>query len=180
MAPSAQCCKVCLTPTTRVPCSNAANIGEHKTWTHSECCTWQNSVRGQEPPEMYIWCTSPGDGQRLCKVWLASGERRQCSNEAKKRKQLKLVGVPQTPETISAVSGSSPNCENMWRTYCCLTSSFRIVDICFSCEDTARRSCAMVCRWRFFASFLRPVFPASRMQHISDLHSKFALRPHHV
>jgi len=27
---------------------------------------------------------------------------------------------------------------------------------------------------------LRPVFPASRMQHISDLRSKFALRPHHV
>jgi len=24
-----------------------------------------------------------------------------------------------------------------------------------------------------------PVFPASGLQHISDLHSKFALRPHH-
>jgi len=29
-------------------------------------------------------------------------------------------------------------------------------------------------------SFLRPLFPASHMQHISDLHSKFALRPHDV
>jgi len=38
----------------------------------------------------------------------------------------------------------------------------------------------MVLRWQFFASFLHPVFPASRLQHISDLHSKFALRPHHV
>jgi len=28
--------------------------------------------------------------------------------------------------------------------------------------------------------FLRPVFTASRVQHVSDLHSKFALRPHHV
>jgi len=27
---------------------------------------------------------------------------------------------------------------------------------------------------------LRPVFSASRVQHISDIHSKFALRPHHV
>jgi len=27
---------------------------------------------------------------------------------------------------------------------------------------------------------LRPVFSASRVQHISDMHSKFALRPHHV
>jgi len=31
-----------------------------------------------------------------------------------------------------------------------------------------------------FALFLCTVFPASRLQHISDLHSKFALRPHHV
>jgi len=28
--------------------------------------------------------------------------------------------------------------------------------------------------------FLRHVFAASRVQRISDLHSKFALRPHHV
>jgi len=38
----------------------------------------------------------------------------------------------------------------------------------------------MKTRWRFLATFLRPVFSASRVQHISDLHSKFALRPHHV
>ena len=37
-----------------VPCSNAANIGERKTWTQSEFCSWQNSVRGQKPPKMYI------------------------------------------------------------------------------------------------------------------------------
>jgi len=29
-------------------------------------------------------------------------------------------------------------------------------------------------------AFLRLVFPASRVQHISQLHSKFALGPHHV
>ena len=45
-------------------------------------------------------------------------------------------------------------------------------------KDIAQRSCAMVLRWRFFASFLHPVFPASRLQHLSDLHSKFALGPH--
>jgi len=37
-----------------VPCSNAANIGERKTWTQSEFCTWRNSARGQKPPKMYI------------------------------------------------------------------------------------------------------------------------------
>jgi len=44
----------------------------------------------------------------------------------------------------------------------------------------ALQSCAMVPRWRFFGKFLGSAFPASRMQHISDLHSKFALGPHHV
>jgi len=34
-----------LTPITRVPRSNAENIGERKTWTQSEFCTWQNSIR---------------------------------------------------------------------------------------------------------------------------------------
>jgi len=46
--------KVWLTPTGRVPCSNAANIGERKTWMQSEVCTWQNSMRGQKNPKMYI------------------------------------------------------------------------------------------------------------------------------
>jgi len=59
-------------------------------------------------------------------------------------------------------------------------SFFPIVDTCLSCEDTVRQNCAMVRRWPIFASFLRPVFSASRVQHISDLHSKFALKPHHV
>ena len=53
---------------------------------------------------------------------------------------------------------------------------FPIVDICLNCEDIGRQSCAMVRRWHIFALFLRPVFPASRMQHISDLHFKFATR----
>jgi len=43
------CCKVWLMLTTRVPCNNAANIGECKTWTQSEFCTWQNSLRGKSP-----------------------------------------------------------------------------------------------------------------------------------
>ena len=46
--------KVWLTPTARVPCSNAANIGEWKTWTQSEYCTCQNSVTGQEPQNVHI------------------------------------------------------------------------------------------------------------------------------
>ena len=38
----------------------------------------------------------------------------------------------------------------------------------------------MVPKWRFLATFLRPAFPSSRVQQVSDLRLKFALRPHHV
>jgi len=37
-----------------------------------------------------------------------------------------------------------------------------------------------VVRWCQNGDFLRLVFSASRVQQISDMHSKFALRPHHV
>jgi len=80
--------------------------GQRKTWrTQSEFCTWQNSVTGQQLPKMYTKCTSPGKGHTLCKVWLASVERCHCSNEAKTQKPLRLAGVPQTNEAISAANG---------------------------------------------------------------------------
>jgi len=34
--------------------------------------------------------------------------------------------------------------------------------------------------FRQYGDFLRPVFSASHVQQVSDLHLKFALRPHHV
>jgi len=55
---------------------------------------------------------------------------------------------------------------------------FPIVDTCLSCEDSARQSCMMVPRHGdFFIIFASCI---SSVQHISDLHSNFALRPHHV
>jgi len=95
-----------------------------------------------------------------------------CSNAAKTRIPLKFGGVPQTRQQISAVNGpSSLYYQDMCRRYCCLTSFFPIVDTCLSSEHMARQICAMLPKWQF----LRPVFRASRMQHISDLHSEFAL-----
>ena len=88
-----------------------------------------------------------------------------------------LQGSPKLANRSQPLVGrSSPYYEDMWRRYWCLTSFFPIVDMCLSCEDTARQICAMVPRWRF----LRPVFSASRMPHISDMHSKFAAKAHHV
>ena len=92
-----------------------------------------------------------------------------------------LLGCPKLTKWSQPLLGrSSTYCKDMWWRYCCLTSFFPIVDTSLSCEDIARQSCAMVPRWRFLATFLRPVFAASRVQQVSDLHLKFALRPHHV
>jgi len=37
-----------------------------------------------------------------------------------------------------------------------------------------------MCDGAQMAIFLRPIFSTSRVLHISDLHPKFALRPHYV
>jgi len=93
------------------------------------------------------------------------------------RNQLNFAGVPKLVNRSQPLVGrSSPYCGDMWTTYCCLTSFFPIVDMCLSCEDIARQSCGIVPRWRFLVTFLRPVLSASRVQQVSDLHLKFALR----
>ena len=89
-----------------------------------------------------------------------------------------LQGCPKLPNRPQPLVGrSSPLRARTYGGSIAALVFFPVLDICLSCEDTAQQSCAMVPRWRFFASFLHPVFPASRMQHISDVHPKFALRP---
>ena len=136
---------------------------------------WANAQRDGRPAE-YRWRPLFNAA-----VWLTPTTRVQCSNAAKTRNQLKFGGVPQTNETISAVSAPKFTilCGHL-EDILLLTNFFPIVDICLSCEDIARQSCGMVPRCRFFATFLGPAFAASRVQHLSDLHSKFTLGPHHV
>ena len=78
-----------------------------------------------------------------------------------------LMGCPKLTKWSQPLVGrSSPYCGDIWRTYCCLTSFFPIVDMCLSCEDTARRSCAMVPRWRFLATFFAScIFSEPRAAH---------------
>ena len=122
-----------------------------------------------------MWANAQRDGRPDEHRW------RPLFNAAKTRNPLKFAGVPQTTGCISAVS--RPKFTILWRhveDISLLNNFFPIVDTCLSCEDIARQSCATVPRWRFLSSFLRPVFAASRVQQVSDMHSKFALRPHHV
>ena len=128
-----------------------------------------------------VMVAMPNTGGALCSTPQSLADAHYympCSNAAK---PLKVAGVPQTPETISAASG--PKFTILWsrvEEILLLNEFFPIVDTCLSCKDIARQSCGMVPRWRILASFLRPVFSASHVLHVSDLHSKFALRPHHV
>jgi len=89
-----------------------------------------------------------------------------------------LLGCPKLMNRSQPLVGRS----SLWGHFgeIFLFNIFFRLSICLSCKDTARQSCAMVRKWRFFASFLRPVCPASHVQYISDLHPKFTLRPHHV
>ena len=131
-----------------------------------------------------MWANAQRDGRPAKYRWrpLFNAAVWLCSNAAKTRNPLKLPGVPQTNETIAAASG--PKFTILWghveEILLLNKFFFPIVDTCRSCKDIARQSCAMVPRRRFLATFLGPAFAASRVQQLSDLHSKFALGPHHV
>jgi len=143
-------------------------------YTHNACNNYSNAKVCQK-------CMPPPSVQRR-KVWLTPTTRVPCSNAAKTRNPLKFAGVPQTGKPISAVSG--PTFTTLWEhmedILLFTKFSFPIVDTCLSSEDTARQNCAMVLKWRILCDFLHPVFSASCVQYILDLHPKFALRPHHV
>ena len=80
--------------------------------------------QGARAPENVYIVYHPRDSQTSCKVWLASGERRRCSNEATARNPLKFAGVPPNSRThLSRYWAEFHHMTgHMWRRYCCLTS----------------------------------------------------------
>jgi len=130
-----------------------------------------------------VMATLPNIGVALCSTPQSLADTHyQCRAVTLPRRETRwnLQGCPKlTKRSQPLVGRRSPYCGDMLRRCSCLTSFFPIVDTCLSCEDIdiARQSCGIMPRWRLFGDFLRHVFPASRTQHVSDLHSKFALRP---
>jgi len=119
-------------------------------------------------------CSTP---QTLVDAYYSSAV--QC-NAAKMRNPLKLflLGCPKRANRSQPLVGLTAELHHIvktWGRHWCLTSFFPIVDTCLSCKDISRQSCAMVPRWWIFGNFWGPAFPASRVKHISDLHSKFAV-----
>jgi len=132
-----------------------------------QCPTWWSPCRIEMAPSV----------QRR-KVWLTPTTRVPCRNAAKTRKPLKFAGVPQTRQHISAVS--RPKFTILWR-HVEEMSMFNKFFFRLSIHASAAKiQPDKVVRWCQNGDFLHPVFSASRVQHISDMHSKIALRPHHV
>ena len=99
---------------------------------------WANAQRDGRPAE-YRWRPLFNAA-----VWLTPTTRVPCSNAAKRRNPLKLPGVSQTNETISAeVHHIVGTCIEE---ILVLNELFPIVNTCVSCEDIARQSCGMVPR----------------------------------
>ena len=94
------------------------------------------------------------------------------------RNPLKFAGVPQTRQQISAASG--PKFTILWQHVEEVLLFNKVVFWLSIHALVARIQPDKVVRWCRNGDFLRPVFSASRVKHISDMHSKFALRPHHV
>jgi len=133
---------------------------------------WANVKRDGRPAE-YRWRPLFNAAVWLCSKMPLTLPRRET--------RWNLQGCSKLTKRSQPLMGRrSPYCKEVWRRYCCLTAFFPIVDTCLSCEDIARQLVRWCADGDFFASFLRPVFPASRVRHISDMHSKFALGPHHV
>jgi len=133
---------------------------------------WANAQRDGRPAE-YRWrplFNAAKFGSRplleCCAVTLPRRETR-----------WNLQGWPKLANRSQPLVGrSSPYYQDVCTRCCSLIKKFPIVDTCLISEEVARQSCAMVPTWQFFSSCIS----ASRVQHISDMHSKFALRRHHV
>ena len=95
--------------------------------------------------------------------------------------KLKLAGVPKTTGPISAAS--RPKFTVLWEhveQVLLLNKFFSDCRYMPSLQRYSRTKLWDGAEMAILATFLGPAFAASRVQQVSDVHSKFALGPHHV
>jgi len=83
-----------------------------------------------------------------------------------------------TKRSQPLVSQSSPYCKDMWGRL--LFNKFFRLSIRAVVAKIQPDKVVWWCPDGEFLAILGPAFPACCLQHTSDLHSKFALRPHHA
>jgi len=139
-----------------------------------------NSPVYSAPPSIYCVPAQETAKHRAKFGWLPSSDVA-ASNKANTRKPLKFAGVPQTGKPISAASG--PKFTILWGHVEKILLFNKFFSDCQYMPSLRRYSPTKLrngAQMGIFGDFLRPVFLASRLQHVSDLHRKFTLWPHHV
>jgi len=119
-------------------------------------------------PMANVMAALPNIGVQRSKVLLTPTTRVLCSNTAKTRNTLKCTGVSHTLQQISAAGAPK---------FIILLYNKFFSD-CRYVPELWRYSPTKLCDGALMANFwlfLGPAFLVSRLQHISDLHSKFAL-----
>jgi len=134
---------------------------------------WANAQRDGRPAE-YRWRplfnAAKFDWRPLLECRAVTLSRRET--------RWNLQGCPKLANRSQPLVGrSSPYYEDVWRRYRCLASYFFRLSIH---ALAAKIQPDKVVQWCQHGDFLCLVFSASRVQHISHMHSKLALRPHHV
>jgi len=157
--------KAWLMPAAGVPCSNAANIGERKTWTQSAFYTWQ-ILSGDKSFRKCIYIVpaqetakhhTEFDWPPVSDIAVVTKPRRET--------RWNLLECPKLPNRSQPlVSQCSPYCGNIWRRYGCLII-FPIVNMCLRCEDIARQPCAIVRRLLFLRNLCVLYFSEPRAAH---------------
>ena len=129
-----------------------------------------------------VMVTLPNIGGALCSTPQSLADAHNtgvpCSNAAKTRKPLRFAWVPQTRQQISAVSRQKFTI--LWGHVEEVSMFNKFFFWLLIHASAVKTQPDKVVRWCQNGDLLRPVFSASRVQHISDMHSKFTLRPHHV
>ena len=129
------------------------------------CLTWWPPCRMQVAPSVQRRSLADAQSTRVS-----------CSNAAKTRKPFKFAGVPQTRQQVSAASRPKFTILSGHEEVSMFNNFFRSSIH----ASAAKIQPDKVVRWCQNGDYLRPLFPASRVQHTSDLRYKFALGPHHV
>jgi len=157
-------------------------IGERKTWTQSEFCTCQIPSGGKSPRKCLYGVPGyqPRRRPNIAQFGWPPVSDIAAVTKARRKTRWNLLWCPKLPNRSQpVVHRRSPYCGDTWRRYRWLTS----FSDCRYMSYLRRLSPTKLCdgaQMTNFWRFLRPVFSASYVQHISDMHSKFALRPHHV
>jgi len=119
-------------------------------------------------------------GAALCSTPQSLADAHGCSTDVQTRNPLKFAGVPQTRQRFSADIGPKftilrghVEAVLMFNKFFCDCRQSIHALVAKIWPDKVVRFCRD-------GDFLHTVFSASRVQHISDMYSKFALRPHHV